>query len=161
MEHVDIVVPFVYNDKTRRPWRLRVRSVVYTMIVDLSFRFLLNYTNGNVIFRRSVIKDLRLRSRGFFFQTELLIRSLKKEYLYSEVPISAKLRSGGKPRSFSIKSLMNVTSDYLSTLADFYLLKNCSGEIASDSVTALRHTQTKMKEEQTALTERNKFEKAQ
>jgi glycosyltransferase involved in cell wall biosynthesis len=150
LEDVDIVIPFVYNDKTRRTWMLRARSVIYTMIVDMSFRFLLSYTNGNVIFRRSVIKDLRLKSKGFFFQTELLIKCLKRGYLYSEVPIAAKLRSGGEPRSFSFKSLLNVMSDYLSTLVDFYLLKNCGGDITPDSVTALRHTQTKGREERFA-----------
>ena len=65
---------------------------MYKGIINLSFGMLLNYMNGAAMFRKSILRDYNLQNTGFFFQTELLIKSIKKGYLYAEVPCALKKR---------------------------------------------------------------------
>ncbi|HLF19338.1 MAG TPA: glycosyltransferase family 2 protein, partial [Bacteroidota bacterium] len=80
MDHVDIIVPFIYN-KQVRSWQRRLISKVYKAVINISFRILLNYMNGTVMYRRSVLQTLTLKNNGFFYQAELLIKALRRGYL--------------------------------------------------------------------------------
>ena len=75
LQHVDIIVPFVHNSELRNLPR-RVISSVYRFIISFSFGTTLNYYNGTVIYRTRLLRSLRVRSRGFFYQAEILIRAL-------------------------------------------------------------------------------------
>ena len=94
MDDVDIVIPFIYNKEVRTKTR-RILSKMYKGIINLSFGMLLNYMNGAAMFRKSILRDFNLQNTGFFFQTELLIKSIKKGYLYAEVPCALKKREKG------------------------------------------------------------------
>lgn len=138
MDNVDIVVPFFYN-KNARSWQRRIISKIYKAIINLSFGMLLNYMNGTVMYRKCVLQTLTLKNKGFFYQTELLIKALKKGYLYAEVPYAIKQRVGGKSKALTLKSLLRVISGYFSTMVAVYILNRDDKFIAPDSVTALRH----------------------
>lgn len=112
MQQVDIVIPFVYNQEVRG-WQRRVVSVTYKAIINFSFGMLLNYMNGTVMYRRSVLHSLSLRSKGFFYQTELLIQAIRRDYLYAEVPYALKIRSSGKSKALTFKSLFKLSKDFL------------------------------------------------
>ncbi|ODS30294.1 MAG: dolichyl-phosphate beta-D-mannosyltransferase [Candidatus Scalindua rubra] len=142
LEHVDIVTPHVYN-KSVRSLKRRTLSNVYRSIMNLSFSFLLNYTNGTAIFRKSILKNINLRSNGFFFQTELLVKCMKKGYLCAEVPYAIRPRIGGNTKAISLNSLISVIYDYLSLLIDCYVLKTKDTSISLDSITAMRRKQFK------------------
>ena len=114
MREVDIVVPFVYNQEVRGR-RRRLVSMTYKAIINLSFGLLLNYMNGTVMYRRSVLHSLSLRSKGFFYQTELLIKAIRKGYLYAEVPYALGTRSSGKSKALTFKSLFKLSKDFLAT----------------------------------------------
>jgi glycosyltransferase involved in cell wall biosynthesis len=137
MEHVDIVIPFVYN-KGVRSWKRRALSVLYRGIINMSFGLSLNYMNGTVMYRKCALKDVKLRSKGFFYQTELLIKCIRNGYLYAEVPYALSQRTGGVSKATSFKSLIKVTESYLSTLLDVYGAGGKADNIDSDSVTANR-----------------------
>lgn len=137
MEHVDIVVPFVFNKNVRSPAR-RLLSVMYRGIINMSFGMSLNYMNGTVVYRRAVFSDIALQCKGFFYQTELLIKCIKNGYLYAEVPYALKQRAVGASKATSLKSLKNVIKAYLSTLLDVYFSDNKAAYISPDSVTARR-----------------------
>lgn len=138
MENVDIVIPYVFNDRMRRPFLEIARSKLFNLIVNISFRFMIHYTNGNVIYRKCVLEDIHLTSQGFFFQTELLIKCLKKGYLFAEVPIAGNRRSSGEPKSFQFRSVLNVMRDYLLNLVRFYSAKRENKPLSPLSVTAKR-----------------------
>ena len=137
MDHVDIVIPYVYNVGVRT-WKRRMLSKLYKFIINISFGILLNYMNGTVIFRRSVLKTLTLNSTGFFFQTELLIKAIKKRYLYAEVPVALNRRVKGKTKVFTLRSIKGVISGYLTVLFSIYNPKNKDDIIAQDSKTVKR-----------------------
>lgn len=138
MDHVDIVIPFIYN-RNVRSWRRRLISKLYKGIINLSFGMLLNYMNGNVIYRKCILQDITLKSGGFFYQTELLIKTLKHRYLYAEVPCALQQRGGGKSKALTFKSLLRVIRGYLYMVGTVYLFNNKNRRIVPDSVTALRH----------------------
>lgn len=140
MEHVDMVIPFIYNQNVRS-WKRRMISKFYKGIINLSFGMLLNYMNGSVMYRKCVLQDITLKSSGFFYQTELLIKSIKSGYLYAEVPCALQQRVSGESKALTFKSLQKVIRGYLSTMASVYALDRKEKPIMSDSVTALRHRQ--------------------
>jgi len=119
MDHVDIVVPFVLNKETRSAFR-NVLSYAYQTIINTSFRVRFNYTNGTVLYRRCVLDEVTVRSTGFFYQTDLLVRLVKRGYLFAEVPYRLKVREHGQSRAISLKSLMRVMRGYLRLMKDLY-----------------------------------------
>ena len=105
MDHVDFVVPFVFNKETR-PFFRRFLSSLYNFIIRVSFSINLNYTNGTILCRRTVLKSLEHRSNGFFLQTDILVRIIKKGYLFAEVPHKLNLRKSGSSKAIKISSLI-------------------------------------------------------
>ena len=146
MDYVDLIIPFVYNTNVR-PLLRRIISKVFTGIINLSFGTSLNYTNGFVIYRKCLLKNISLKDAGFFYQTELLIKCLKRGYLYAEVPVALSQRIGGKSKGLTFKSIYTVIISYFSTIFAIYSPGKRDGYIAPDSVTAVRWEQLKENEE--------------
>ena len=139
-EHVDVVVPYVFNPDVRT-WQRIFLSRAYKVIINVSFRTLLNYMNGNTFYRRCVLEQVELKSKGFFFQVELLIKVIQNGYLYAEVPCSLGTRLDGVSKAVTLKSLISVTRDYFSLLKNYYLLSGPKNPIHRDSVTFGRRSQ--------------------
>jgi len=140
LDHVDIVIPFFYN-RNVRSWSRRLISKTYKGIINLTFGILLNYMNGPVMYRKCVLDDIDLRSTGFFYQTELLIKCLKRGYLYAEVSSALYQRLSGESKALTFKTLFRVMVDYLATAATIYIFDRKNKLIVPNSVTALRHRQ--------------------
>ena len=137
MDHVDIIVPYVYNKETRSRKR-RLLSKTYKAIINLSFGMILNYMNGTVIFRRSILEEINLRSGGFFFTTELLIKTIKKGYLYAEVPCGLNRRASGQSKALSLRSLYKVITGYTGMLFSVYFSGNKKTNLYNGSMTFKR-----------------------
>jgi len=139
MEHVDIVIPFIFNREIRSFFR-RMTSSFYNFIINVSFFVNFNYTNGTILYRKSILKELSHRSEGFFFQTDILIRTVKKGYLFAEVPHQLNLRSSGASKVIKFSSLMCLIKEYLCLLRDCCFKKKqiFKKEFAADSITAIR-----------------------
>ena len=141
MKEVDIVVPFVYNVEIRGR-RRRWVSRTYKAIINLSFGLLLNYMNGTVMYRKTVLQSLSLNSRGFFFQTELLIKAIRMGFLYAEVPYALGTRSTGKSKALTMKSLVKLCKDYLLTVYSVYFVnRKKSVDYPNQSATHQRREQ--------------------
>lgn len=119
---LDIIVPFVHNIDVRSRVR-RLISSCYRFIVNFSFGTHLNYTNGTVVYNSRVLKNFRLYSLGFFYQTELLIRLIRSGYLYAEVPYFLKQRQGGRTKALSWRSFRIVMAGYLKLMWDVHVLR--------------------------------------
>ena len=120
MTEVDVVIPFVYNIENRSFYR-RMLSKVYKAIINLSFGMLLNYMNGTVMYRRSVLLSLSLQSSGFFYQTELLIKAIRNGFLYAEVPYAIKFRTKGDSKAMRFYALFRLIRDYIHALLSVYV----------------------------------------
>ena len=141
LEQVDMVIPFVYNKETRSVFR-NILSLAYRFIINTTFRVNCNYTNGTVMYRKSIIKETPYRSSGFFFQTDLLIRSMKRGYLFAEVPYRLGQRLEGKSKAVSYPSLVRVIKGYLNLVNDFHFKKEgkITGDFAEGSSTSGRYS---------------------
>lgn len=139
LSHVDIVIPFVFN-KEKRPLFRNALSLAYRFIINTTFLVYFNYTNGTVLYRKSVLKELDYRSQGFFFQTDILIRTVKSGYLFAEVPYRLGIREDGVSKAVTFPSLFQVVKGYIRLVRDVYYGEKgrIKRKFAGDSLTARR-----------------------
>ena len=139
LKHVDIVIPFIFNREARPIFR-NVLSFLFRFVINTTFLVNFNYTNGTILYRKSVLEQLKNHSSGFFFQTDILVRSVKKGYLFAEVPYKIGLRKSGVSKAVSFPSFFQVVRGYLRLVKDYYFNKNRKQDknFSSDSLTALR-----------------------
>ncbi len=139
LDHVDMVIPFVYNKEVRSLFRNGL-SFLYRFIINSTFGVYLNYTNGTVLYRKSVLEKLEYRSSSFFFQTDILIRLLKRNYLFAEVPYRLDVRNVGESKAVSFPSLLQVVRGYLRLVKDIYGKSKSKAKIfPDDTMSAKRH----------------------
>lgn len=120
IDKVDIVAPFIHNLEVRNKKR-RLISTTYNFIINITFGIKLNYHNGTTFYRRLILDDVELSSLGFFYQTELLIKLVKKGYLFVEVPNYLGQRSTGESKALSWKSFVEVAKGYLTLVYNVYV----------------------------------------
>ncbi|MFA5392130.1 MAG: glycosyltransferase family 2 protein [Candidatus Paceibacterota bacterium] len=142
MEQVDLVIPFIFNKETRSFFR-RLLTSLYNFIIKISFSVNFNYTNGTTLYRRSILKGLEHRSNGFFFQTDILVRTVKKGYLFAEVPHRLNLRDSGSSKAIKLSSLICLVKEYLHLFKDYYFKRRqiFKKQFVTDSVTAFRRNE--------------------
>jgi len=125
MDQVDIIIPFIHNIEIRNRAR-RVISAIYRFIINVSFGINLNYTNGTVFYRRAILENIDLKSYGFFYQAELLVRLIRKGYLFAEVPNFLSKRSFGKSKAITLKSLIQVMQSYMQLVYSIHVKRSDS-----------------------------------
>jgi len=118
-DHVDIVVPFVFNKDIRSLLR-NILSYLYRFIINITFGVSFNYTNGTILYRRNILNEFEHKNTGFFFQTEILIKLTKRGYLFAEVPYRLRTRSKGKSKALSFKSFFQLIKGYIGLVKDIY-----------------------------------------
>ncbi len=139
LEHVDMVIPFLFNRESRSLFR-NALSFIYRFIINSTFLVNFNYTNGTVLYRKSILQDLPHRNKSFFFQTDILVRAVKKGYLFAEVPYKLGSRRCGASKAVNFPSFMKVVRGYIRLVRDHYFTKNAKNEprFSKDSLTGLR-----------------------
>jgi glycosyltransferase involved in cell wall biosynthesis len=122
IEQVDYVVPFMTNDTHVRTRSRRILSRTYRKIINTTFRTEFHYTNGAVLYKRTMLRELASvrRDVGFFFQTDLLVRAVKAGYFHAEVPFKVDVRRAGRSTALSFRSFRGVCKGYLSLLRYIY-----------------------------------------
>lgn len=141
LEHVDMVIPFVFNKQVRSLFR-NILSYIYRLIINTTFRVNFNYTNGTVLYRKSILSHIDFKSKGFFFQTEILIKVAKKGYLFAEVPYRLGLRPDGMSKAVTFPSFLKVVKGYLNLVKDIYFDNNINemrSKFSEDSASAKRY----------------------
>ena len=141
MKHVDIIIPFIYNREVRNIFR-NILSLSFRLVINMTFRVNLNYTNGTVIYRKSVLSGLSHCSKGFFYQAEILIKLIKKGYMFAEVPYYLRKREFGTSTAVSYPSLYNVIKGYLQLIKAIYFSKdytNDKSQFTAKSMSAERY----------------------
>lgn len=137
MDHVDAVIPFLYNPEVRSPVR-NLLSSAYRTIINTSFRVLFKYTNGTVLYRKSILKRLPFRSTGFFFQTDILVRLSNAGYFFADVPYRLGQRRGGVSKAVSLKALRQVIYGYARLMKDCCFTGRPAADYPEDSQTYKR-----------------------
>jgi len=110
-------------------------SILYRLIIDATFLINLNYTNGTVLYRTSILRQLPYRCKNFFFQTDILVRLLSSGYLFAEVPYRLTTRLDGVSKALTLKSFICVIKAYITLLSDIYFLPKSRVEILKTTST--------------------------
>ena len=104
----DVIVGY-----TRDMWRTRTKtraliSKAYTLVVNLITRRRLKYYNGLQIHTAPVLKSLRIQSSGYGFQSEVLVKSLRRTKTVIELPMDLIEREKGESKAFLLKNVVDV-----------------------------------------------------
>jgi glycosyltransferase involved in cell wall biosynthesis len=115
----DIIIGYTRDMWRSRTWRRALISKVFTGLVNLITRRRLAYYNGLQIHQASVLKRLRIESRGYGFQAEVLVKALRCTRSYREVAMDLTERKHGESQAFRLKNMVDVarTLRLLCTLA--------------------------------------------
>ena len=108
-DSVELIIPFVVNAK--EGGKRYYASKLFTRIINLIFNTTYNYTNGTVIYKRNLYLKLRPKAKGFFYQTEALIKlkTLSETINYVEVPTKINPNSLSRvSRAFRFKTLREI-----------------------------------------------------
>lgn len=104
----DVIVGY-----TRDMWGTRTltRTLIskgYTFVVNLITRRRLKYYNGLQIHPATVLKSLKIQSSGYGFQSEVLVKSLRRAKSVIEVPMDLIEREQGESKAFRLKNVVDV-----------------------------------------------------
>lgn len=104
----DVICGFIANPEARS-WKRRLISWLYTKFMNLLFGLRLRYFNGLQIHRTAWLRQADIKSDGFGFQAELLLKAIKEGHDYLEVPtIHTERPGGGETKIFKFKNVVSV-----------------------------------------------------
>lgn len=122
LEHVDIVNPFIVN-RDVRSWDRRMLAALYLWITNLSFGTTFRRSTGNVIYRRGVFAAVNPEAKGFFYQTECLVKAIRAGFTFTEVPGRLRGRFRGGSKALSFRSFWAVALDFLRLFIAIHILR--------------------------------------
>jgi dolichol-phosphate mannosyltransferase len=104
----DVIVGYTRDMWSSRTATRTVISKAYTFVVNLITRRHLQYYNGLQIHQAPVLKALRIQSSGYGFQSEVLVKSLRRARTVIEVPMDLTERAKGESKAFRLKNVVDV-----------------------------------------------------
>ena len=104
LDQADLVVFYVTNVGVRPWWRRRV-SRLYAAGVNLVFGTRFSYTNGTNVFKTDVIRTIPIRTDGFSYQTEAVVKAVWSGLDFVQVGIEIKARECGVSKALTWKNL--------------------------------------------------------
>ncbi len=119
LKKYDMIVPFPVNKNTRSGFRGFI-SCLYGIIIRRTFGINFKYTNGTVLYKKSVLHSLKHRGAGFSYQADILVRLARQGCRFIQVPYSLRRREGGLSKAISLKVLYSVVKDYFRLIRDIY-----------------------------------------
>ena len=107
-----IVIPYVSDTTSRNFFRV-VLSNLYTLIINFTFNLNIPYFNSLCVYPTKEVTKLKLISKGFSFQSEILIRLVKKKLKYKLVKTILKEIKQFFTSALKLSSLKSVFSSII------------------------------------------------
>lgn len=107
-EHADVVVTYTINSHVRRPFR-RALSGAYVRIVNLLFGTDFRYTNGSNICRTDLLRGITIRTDGFSYQTEALVKLVAQGVDFAEFGVTIRERTAGRSTALAWRNWIKVS----------------------------------------------------
>jgi dolichol-phosphate mannosyltransferase len=104
----DVIVGYTRDMWKSRPLTRTAISKVFTRLVNLITGRRLHYYNGLQIHHAAVLKGLTIRSTGYGFQAEVLVKCLRAAKTFIEVPMDLVERERGDSKAFRLKNAVDV-----------------------------------------------------
>jgi NAD(P)-dependent dehydrogenase (short-subunit alcohol dehydrogenase family) len=119
----DIVTSYSNNLLTAMPWPKRLASRAYTGILNLVFRKGMRYYNGLTIYPTSYFAAAPVRSRGFGFQAEALIKAIAAGYSFLEIALPVDEQNLPRARSVTVPNAIDAALTILRIGFRFQVLR--------------------------------------
>lgn len=103
----DMIIPYTSNHEVR-PWGRRVLSKLFVWWINRVGGHNLHYYNGAVLHRTELLRSIPIRTDGFGYQAEILLKLLSKGHSYNEVGIEITYRPFGSSKAISPSSLIRM-----------------------------------------------------
>ena len=103
----DIVIP-VLLDQTNRPKFRQLTSRTFTRLVNLIFHLRIRYYNGAVLHRTALVRSIRIQTDSFAYQTEILVKLVRRGHTYVEIPYRSASYDGIFSYALRPKNLLGV-----------------------------------------------------
>lgn len=104
----DIIIPYMLNlREVKTPLRY-VISRTYTTFLNLLSGFRLHYYNGLPVHRTELVRSTSVRSTGFGFQGEILVKLLKAGHSFVEVGVDAASKEQQRSGFLRPRNIANV-----------------------------------------------------
>ncbi len=104
----DVIIGYTRDMLRSRTWTRTFVSKTFTLLVNLITWRWLRYYNGLQIHRAPMLKSLRIESRGYGFQAEVLVKGLRLARSYIEVPMDLIERQKGESKAFRMRNFIDV-----------------------------------------------------
>ncbi|WP_320178450.1 glycosyltransferase family 2 protein [Roseovarius pacificus] len=116
----DIVIPY-FGRLDQRPWKRRVVSRTFTIIVNLLSGQRIHYYNGAVAHLRENVLAHHPGTRGFGHQAELITKLLYRGATYTEVEVPMQERQHGHSSAFRWQNFVSVCGSLWRILRNRFL----------------------------------------
>lgn len=112
----DILIPYVTNTAIRSPFR-SLASRSFTRFINALFGLKVRYYNGPVVHRTELLRTISIRTNGFAYQAEALVKMLAKGCSYAECPVRIQDRAVGRSSAMKLKNQVAILMTILRLLA--------------------------------------------
>ena len=119
----DIVIPYVANPEARSVAR-QIVSSAFTRLVNGLFGLKVTYFNGCVLHKTDLLKQIDIRTNGFAYQAEALVKLIRAGANYIEIPVAISERSNGKSSAFKPKNIYRVCRAILSVWLEVHGMRH-------------------------------------
>lgn len=116
----DIVIPYIKNAGDKTAFR-KFLSSGYTRLVNLLFGLDVPYYNGIVLHRTRLARSVPIDTDHFSYQTEALVRLIRRGHDFVAVEADTLPRRGGESKAARLKNLAQVLWSLARLLRDVYL----------------------------------------
>jgi glycosyltransferase involved in cell wall biosynthesis len=114
-----ILISYVKNKKSRNLIR-RLISTSYTKILNMIFRNKIKYFNGLNVYPKNILIQNINTTNSFSFQTEIIIKSIKKKARFYYAPTIISERVSGTTSAFKFINLIRVLKSIMGLIIYFY-----------------------------------------
>jgi dolichol-phosphate mannosyltransferase len=104
----DVIIGYTRDMWKSRTWTRTLISKAFTFVVNRITRRGLRYYNGLQIHPAPVLKSLRIQSSGYGFQSEVLVKGLRRTTTLLEVPMDLIERAKGESKAFRARNVVDV-----------------------------------------------------
>lgn len=110
---VDLIAVYPLGQQVRSATRVFL-SDAYTRLVNLLFGTDFQYANGANVWKTELLRGIEIRTSGFSYQTEALVRGVRSGVDFVEAGIGIRERAYGRSTAASLRNWLRVLRSLLS-----------------------------------------------
>jgi len=124
----DIIIPYTTNSHVR-PLSRRIASRCYTILINRLFGHKLKYYNGTAVSRTSDLRSITINTNSFAYQSEVLLKLLKKGKTFIEVGIAIKPPAVSTSKALHLGNLISVGKAVIQLVLEIHIKRQIKTEV--------------------------------